>query len=67
MANCIFVTERYLKKPMTGYKFILIALAMFLTACSTVKEAHNEFRKEIDGFNREWARVILKKEPKEYE
>jgi hypothetical protein len=46
---------------MTGYKFILIALAMCLTACSTVKEAHNEF------FNREWARVILKKEPKEYE
>lgn len=65
MVNCISVIERYLKKRMTGYKFIPIALAMCLTACSTVKEAHNEFRKEIDGFNREWARVILKQESKE--
>ena len=66
MASFISVIERYLRKPMTGYKIILIALAMCLTACSTVKEAHNEFRKEIDGFNREWARVILKQEPTEY-
>jgi hypothetical protein len=51
---------------MTGYKIILIALCASLTACSTVKEAHNEFRKEIDGFRSEWARVILKQEPTEY-
>ena len=44
---------------------ILVVLTN-LAACSTVNEAHEEFRKEIDGFNREWARVILKQEPKEY-
>lgn len=47
---------------MIGYKSIFFIIALSLTACSTVQEAHNEFRKEIDGFNREWARVILKKE-----
>ena len=51
---------------MTGYKLIFVITSLTLTACSTVKEAHNEFRKEIDGFNREWARVILKQEPTEY-
>lgn len=50
---------------MIGYKFILICVCFTLTACSTVKEAHTEFRKEIDGFRSEWARVILKQEPKE--
>lgn len=51
---------------MTGYKFIFIFLAVVLSGCSTVKnsvkEAHNEFRREVDGFRSEWARVILKKE-----
>lgn len=51
---------------MTGYKIIILALCLHLTACSTVKEAHSEFRKEIDGFRSEWARVILKKEVNEY-
>jgi hypothetical protein len=62
MVNCISVIERYLRKLMIGYKSIFVIIALSLTACSTVQEAHNEFRKEIDGFNREWARVILKKE-----
>lgn len=47
---------------MIGYKFILIVVCFYLTACSTVKEAHTEFRKEVDDFRSEWARVILKKE-----
>jgi len=51
---------------MTGYKIIILALCLYLTACSTVKEAQSEFRKEIDGFKSEWARVILKKEVNEY-
>lgn len=51
---------------MTGYKIIIVALSFYLTACSTVREAHSEFRKEIDGFRSEWARVILKKEVNEY-
>lgn len=51
---------------MIGYKLTFITLVMCLTSCSTIKEAHNEFRKEIDGFRSEWARVILKQEPKEY-
>lgn len=50
---------------MIGYKVILTALCFILTSCSTVKEAHTEFRKEVDGFTSEWNRVILKKEPKE--
>lgn len=51
---------------MIGYKSVFVIITLSLTACSTVKEAQDEFRKEIDGFNREWARVILKQEPKEY-
>jgi len=46
-------------------RFVIFILLINLTACGTVKEAHNEFRKEIDGFRAEWARVILKQEPKE--
>ena len=51
---------------MIGYKSIFVIIALSLTACSTVKEAQTEFRREIDGFRSEWARVILKQEPKEY-
>jgi hypothetical protein len=47
-------------------KFIIFIVLINLTACSTVKEAHTEFRKEIDGFRSEWARVILKKEVNEH-
>lgn len=47
-------------------KFIIFIVLINLTACSTVKEAHGEFRKEMDGFRSEWARVILKKEVEEY-
>ena len=47
-------------------KFIIFILLINLVACSTVNEAHTEFRKEIDGFRSEWARVILKKEVDEY-
>lgn len=52
---------------MTGFKFIIVGSIMLLTGCSVFKDAHNEFRKEVDGFRSEWARVILKQEPKEYE
>ena len=50
---------------MSKFKFLL-PIIFFISGCSTVKEAHTEFRKEIDGFKAEWARVILKQEPKEY-
>lgn len=43
-------------------KLISLFLCSLLLGCSTVKEAHMEFRKEIDGFRSEWARVILKKD-----
>jgi hypothetical protein len=46
--------------------FMIFIVLINLTACSTVKEAHTEFRKEIDGFRSEWARVILKKEVNEH-
>ena len=46
-------------------KLCLIVLVS-LSGCAVVKDAHTEMKKEFDGFNREWARVILKQEPKEY-
>lgn len=43
-------------------KIIFFLFCFSLTGCSTAKEAHTEFRKEINGFKSEWARVILKQE-----
>lgn len=40
----------------------ITAICYSLIGCSTVKEAHSEFRREINGFKSEWARVILKQE-----
>jgi hypothetical protein len=47
---------------MIGYKLIFVIIVLSLTACSTIQEARDEFHKDIDGFKREWARVVLKKE-----
>lgn len=46
---------------MTKKVFILLSV-LYITGCAVVKDAHNEFRREIVGFKTEWDRVILKKD-----
>ena len=47
-------------------KKLSILILILLNGCAVIKDAQTEMKKEFDGFNREWARVILKQEHKEY-
>lgn len=44
-------------------KLVLILFCLlYINGCAVIKDAHNEFRKEMVGFKTEWDRVILKKD-----
>jgi uncharacterized protein YceK len=47
-------------------KKLCLLILILLNGCAIIKDAHTEMKREFDGFNREWARVILKQEVKEY-
>ena len=40
----------------------ILLICLLLSGCAAVKDAHNEFRREVHGFNVEFARVFLNKE-----
>ncbi len=40
----------------------LILICLLLSGCASIKEAKNEFRREVNGFKSEFSRVFLKKE-----
>jgi len=40
----------------------LILICLLLSGCSSIKEAKNEFKKEVNGFKADFSRVFLKKE-----
>lgn len=41
-------------------KIIFILLLVTLSGCSMFKQAHTEFKNEIQGFKEEWVRVFHK-------
>jgi hypothetical protein len=47
----------------------LLLICLLLSGCSTVQkatiDAHNEFKREVNGFKSEFSRVFLKKEVNE--
>ena len=49
-------------KPGKRGSALICLCSIFMIGCSTIKEAKNEFDREVNGFKVEFARVFLKKE-----
>lgn len=47
---------------MLKLKFIPILFCMLIVGCSSFKEAKQNFDEDMQGFKKEWARVVLKKQ-----